>query len=321
MGLSPIGVGCWALGGSGWQFSLGPQDEKDTIALVHAALDFGVNWIDTAGVYGFGRAGQVVARALRFAGKRPYIFAKVGVRWREDGSLYNSLKADSVAEEVELALRRWAVEAIDLCQIHWPEPEGEIEEGWETLARLREQGKVRWIGVSNCSVGQMKRLQNIAPITSLQPHYSMLARKVEAQILPYAKASGIGVISYSPMGSGLLTGTMSREAVKNLPSDDVRRQFTQFREPRLSRNLRLVELLREIGRGHNVSPGVIAVAWVLHNHAVTGAIVGCRGPGEMEEIAPALHFELSQFEYETIENFFRSTPWILSSIRARLLTA
>ena len=319
--LSPIGIGAWALGGDGWHYSLGPQDDKDSIALIHSAVDFGINWIDTAGVYGYGRAGRTIARALKSVSKRPYIFMKVGVRWHEDGSLYNSLRADSLIEEVELALRRWDIETLDLCQIHWPQPEREIEEGWETLARLREQGKIRWIGVSNFSVAQMKRVQNIAPITSLQPPYSALARNIEAQVLPFTQSNGIGVISYSPMCSGLLTGTLTAEAVNELPAEDARRRLVQFREPRLSRNLRLVELLCELGRSHNVSPGVIAVAWVLHNSAITGAIVGCRNQREMEEVAPALEFRLSQSEYEAIRSFHKSMRWILSSMRARLLDA
>ena len=319
--LSPIGFGTWAIGGSGWKYSLGPQDDNESIAAIHCALDLDINWIDTAPVYGLGHSMELVARAVKSAGKKPYIFAKCSVRWHEDGSLYNSLKAESVAEEVEAMLRCLGVETLDLCQVHWPEPENEIEEGWEALTRLREQGKIRWIGVSNFSVKQMKRVQKIAPITSLQPPYSMLNRDIEAEILPLAQANGIGVISYSPMGSGLLTGSMTAETVAALPADDWRRKINQFRGPRLSRNLRLVQLLREIGNGHGVSPGVVAVAWTLHHPAITAAIVGWRSVKEGKELAPVLHFRLSQDEYERIGRFLKSIRWYVSSIYGRLAPA
>jgi aryl-alcohol dehydrogenase-like predicted oxidoreductase len=230
------------------------------------------------------------------------------MRWRDDRSIYNSLKADSLAEEVEASLRRLGLETIDLYQVHWPNPDDEIEEGWEALTRLREQGKLRWIGVSNFSVEQMKRAQKIAPITSLQPPYSMLRRAVEAEILPFAQANGIGVINYSPMVSGLLTGKMTAARAAALPADDWRRRNAEFNEPNLSRNLRLVELLREIGNGHGVSPGVVAVAWTLHHPAITAAIVGGRSAKQVEETAPALRFRLSREEYETIGKFLASMP-------------
>jgi len=312
--LSPVGFGTWAIGGSGWKYTVGPQDDNDSIAAIHSALDLGINWIDTAALYGLGHSLELVARALKSAAKKPYIFIKCSVRWRSDGSLYNSLKAGSVAEEVEASLRSLGVETIDLCQVHWPEPENEIEEGWEALARLRAQGKIRWIGVSNFSVKQMKRAQKIAPITSLQPPYSLLSHKIEREILPFAQANGIGVISYSPMGSGLLTGSMTAETVAALPADDWRREICQFREPRLSRNLRLVQLLREIGEGHGVSPGVVAVAWTLHHPAINGTIFGCRTAKEVRELAPALYFRLSEDEYERIGKVLRSIRWYLSLI-------
>lgn len=231
------------------------------------------------------------------------------MRWLRDGSLFNSLKAASLTEEVEDSLRRLAVEAIDLYQVHWPEPDGDIEEGWETLARLREQGKIRWIGVSNFSVAQMKRAQRIAPVTSLQPPYSLLRRDIEVNILSFAVANDIGVINYSPMASGLLTGEMTAESIAALRADDWRRKHAQFAWPLLSRNLRLVEILREIGAAHNVSAGVVAVAWTLHRPAITGAIVGLRSVREVEEIAAALEFELSQDEYDRIGAFLSSLAW------------
>ena len=306
MQLTPIGFGAWAVGGGDWQYSWGPQDDNDSIAAIHRALDLGVNWIDTAAIYGLGHSEEVVGRAVKSSPHKPYIFTKCSMRWHADRSIYNSLKAASLTEEVEASLRRLHVEAIDLYQIHWPNPDIEIEEGWEALARLREQGKIRWIGVSNFSVDQMKRAQKIAPITSLQPPYSMLRRAVEEEILPFAEDNGIGVINYSPMVSGLLTGKMTAARAAALPADDWRRGNVEFKEPNLSRNLQLVELLREIGNGHGVSPGVVAVAWTLHHPAITAAIVGGRSAKQAEEMGPALRFRLSQKEYETIGKFLAS---------------
>jgi aryl-alcohol dehydrogenase-like predicted oxidoreductase len=230
------------------------------------------------------------------------------MRWHKDRSIYRSLKAGSLAEELEGSLRHLGVETIDLYQIHWPDPEDELDEGWKALARFREQGKIRCIGVSNFSVGQMKRVLKIAPITSLQPPYSMLRRAVEEEILPFAQANGIGVINYSPMVSGLLTGAMTAARIAALPADDWRRRGVEFTEPRLSRNLRLVELLREIGSGHDVSSGVVAVAWTLHNPAITAAIVGGRSGRQVEGLAPALIFRLGEDEYARINAFLTANP-------------
>ena len=306
--ITPIGFGAWAVGGGDWQYSWGPQDDNDSIAAIHRALDLGVNWIDTAAIYGLGHSEEVVGRAVKSSPHKPYIFTKCSMRWRDDHSIYNSLKADSLAEEVEASLRRLRADTIDLYQVHWPNPDDEIEEGWAALARMREQGKLRWIGVSNFSVEQMKRALKIAPITSLQPPYSMLRRAVEAEILPFAQANGIGVINYSPMVSGLLTGKMTAARAAALPADDWRRRNVEFNEPNLSRNLRLVELLREIGNGHGVSPGVVAVAWTLRNPAITAAIVGGRSAKQVEDMAPALRFRLSQEEYETVDRFLDTIP-------------
>ena len=298
--LTPIGFGAWAIGGGNWEFAWGPQDDNASIVAIHRALDHGVNWIDTAAIYGLGHSEEMVGRALKTTGHKPYVFTKCSMRWNADRSIYRSLKADSVREELENSLRRLGVETVDLYQIHWPNPEEEIEEGWETLARLKEQGKIRWMGVSNFSVDQMKRAQKIAPITSLQPPYSMLRRAIEQEVLPFAKANGIGVINYSPMVSGLLTGKMTAERVAALPADDWRRRAVEFNEPRLSRNLRLVELLREIGAGHGVGPGVVAVAWTLHHPAITAAIVGGRSDEQVDGLAPALTFRLSDAEFARI---------------------
>jgi aryl-alcohol dehydrogenase-like predicted oxidoreductase len=307
--LTSIGFGAWAIGGGNWEFGWGPQDDDQSVAAIHCALDLGVNWIDTAAVYGLGHSEEVVGRALKsHAGQRPLIFTKCSMRWHADRSIYHSLKAGSLAEELEGSLRRLGVETIDLYQIHWPNPEDEIEEGWAQLTRFREQGKIRWIGVSNFSVEQMKRVQKIAPITSLQPPYSMLRPAIEREILPFAAANNIGVINYSPMVSGLLTGSMTAERIAAFPTDDWRRRAVEFNEPRLSRNLRLVELLREIGNGHCVSPGVVAVAWTLHQPAITASIVGGRSSQQVEGLAPALHFRLSQEEFDRIQSFLVANP-------------
>ncbi|MGH9599801.1 MAG: aldo/keto reductase [Terracidiphilus sp.] len=307
MALTPIGFGAWAIGGGDWQYSWGPQDDNDSIAAIHRAIDLGVNWIDTAAVYGLGHSEEVVGKALKSASRRPYIFTKCSLRWRQDRSIYNSLRAASLAEELEASLRRLGVETIDLYQMHWPNPEAEIEEGWEALARLREQGKIRWAGVSNFSVEQMKRAQKIAPITSLQPPYSMLRRAIEGEILPFAQANGIGVINYSPMLSGMLTGKMTAARIAALPADDWRRKSPEFNEPRLGRNLRLVEVLRGIGNAHGVSPGVVAVAWTLHHPAITAAIVGGRNATQVEGTSPALDFRLGEDDYNRINAYLASS--------------
>ncbi|HEY6489989.1 MAG: aldo/keto reductase [Terracidiphilus sp.] len=303
--LTPIGFGAWAIGGGNWEFAWGPQDDDASIAAIHRALDLGVNWIDTAAIYGLGHSEEMVGRALKTSSHKPYVFTKCSMRWHADRSIYRSLKAKSLTDELEESLRRLGRETIDLYQIHWPNPDEEVEEGWETLARFREQGKVRWIGVSNFSVEQMKRAQKIAPITSLQPPYSMLRRAIEMEVLPFALANGIGVINYSPMLSGLLTGKMTAERVTALPADDWRRKAVEFNEPRLSRNLKLVALLREIGDAHNVAPGVVAIAWTLRHPAITAAIVGGRSGEQVEGVAPALGFRLDDAEFERIHQFLQ----------------
>jgi len=307
--LTPIGFGAWAIGGGNWEFAWGQQDDNESIEAIHRALDLGINWIDTAAIYGLGHSEEMVGKALKgYSGPKPYVFTKCSMRWHADRSIYRSLKAASVREEAEASLRRLQVETIDLYQIHWPNPEDEIEEGWETLARLKAEGKVRWIGVSNFSVAQMERVQKIAPITSLQPPYSMLRRAIEQEQLPFAETHGIGVINYSPMASGLLTGAMTAERVAAFPEDDWRRRAVEFNEPRLSRNLRLVDLLRAIGNDHNVNPGVVAVAWTLYHRAVTAAIVGGRSAVQVEGLAPALHFRLSEDEFARINAFLDANP-------------
>ena len=306
MHLTPIGYGAWAIGGGNWEFAWGAQDDDESVRTIERALDSGINWIDTAAIYGLGHSEEVVAKALKNSPHKPYVFTKCSMRWFPDRRIYRSLKAGSLQEEIEDSLRRLRVDAIDLYQIHWPNPEDELEEGWEMLAKLKEQGKVRYIGVSNFNVAQMKRVQKIAPITSLQPPYSLLRRDIEAEILPFCKQNNIGVINYSPMVSGLLTGKMTAERVKNLPEDDWRRRSPNFNEPKLSKNLKLVELLREIGRQHGVEPGVVAIAWTLRHPAITAAIVGARRPDQIDGILPAAKFRLNEGEIARIEKFLSS---------------
>ena len=304
--ITPIGYGAWAIGGGNWEFAWGAQDDEESIKTIERALDAGINWIDTAAVYGLGHSEEVVAKALKRSGKKPYVFTKCSMRWDKDRQIFRSLKAKSLEEELEGSLRRLGVETIDLYQIHWPNPEEEIEEGWETLARFQKEGKVRYIGVSNFNVEQMKRAQKIAPITSLQPPYSMLRRAIETEILPYCEANNIGVINYSPMVSGLLTGKMTAERVANMPADDWRRRNVNFQEPQFSKNMKLVELLRKIGRSHGVEPGVVAIAWTLRKPEVTAAIVGARRPDQVDGVLPAATFRLSEAEIARIEEFLRA---------------
>jgi aryl-alcohol dehydrogenase-like predicted oxidoreductase len=304
--ITPVGFGAWAIGGSGWQFAWGAQDDNDSIAAIHRALELGVNWIDTAAVYGLGHSEEIVARAVRgWSGARPYIFTKCGLRWDAKGNVQKVLARESIRWEVENSLRRLQVDVIDLYQIHWPpEPDSpQLEEGWSTLAELKREGKVRWMGVSNFNVKQLRRAKAIAPVTSLQPPYSLINRGIEEDILPYCLREGIGVIVYSPMASGLLTGAMTHERAAKLPKDDWRSSDPEFREPRLSRNLELVERLREIAQRHGRSPGEVAIAWTLRNPAVTGAIVGARNARQANGVMRAGELRLSDKEINEIEEF------------------
>jgi aryl-alcohol dehydrogenase-like predicted oxidoreductase len=301
--ITSIGIGSWAIGGAGWQFGWGAQDDNDSVAAIRAGLERGINWIDTAAVYGFGHSEEMVAEAIRDTRTRPYVFTKCGRLGRPDGSIYGSLTSKSVRKECEDSLRRLKVDTIDLYQVHWPDPEPEIEDGWTEMAKLQQEGKARWIGVSNFNVAQMKRAQTIAPVTSLQPPYSLVRPAVETDILPYALSQNIGVIVYSPMGAGLLTGKMTRERAAGLAEDDWRKRNIEFQEPRLSSNLELVELLRKIGQRHGRTPGEVAIAWALKNPAVTAAIVGVRRPDQVAGIAGALEFRLSAAEIGELEHF------------------
>lgn len=300
--ITRIGIGAWAMGGGAWQWAWGPQNDDDSISAIHEALDHGVNWIDTAAVYGLGHAEEVVARAIRGRTPRPYVFTKCASVWDSDGRISASLKAASIRRECEASLRRLNLDVIDLYQIHWPEPAADIEEGWAEMARLKEEGKVRYIGVSNFNVEQMQRAQQIAPITSLQPRYSLIARDIEYSVLPFAMENGIGVIVYSPMYSGLLSGAMTRERIAKFAFDDWRRYDPNFHEPLLSRNFASTELLREIGDHHGRSAGEIAIAWTLAHPAVTAAIVGVRSAEQVRGVIGAGDFRLTTTELDELEN-------------------
>ncbi|MCC7176672.1 MAG: aldo/keto reductase [Bryobacterales bacterium] len=306
--ITPIGVGAWAMGGGGWQFAWGPQDDRESVEAIHAALDAGINWIDTAAVYGLGHSEEVVARALEGRSGRPYVFTKCERVWDETGKIGGSLKRDSIRREAEASLRRLKVDVIDLYQIHWPQPDEDIEEGWTAMAELQREGKVRWIGLSNFSRSQMERAARIAPITSLQPPYSIVSPEIEDAELPYCQEHSIGVLAYSPMRSGLLSGKMTRERIAQMPADDFRPRTPHFQEPKLTRNLRLVELLREIGARHGCSPGEVAVAWTLRHPAVTAAIVGLRSRAQFEGIRKAIQFRLAQEEIGEISRFMAENP-------------
>jgi aryl-alcohol dehydrogenase-like predicted oxidoreductase len=301
MQITRIGFGAWAIGGGGWEFGWGPQEDGESVAAIHRALELGVNWIDTAAGYGFGRSEEVVGRALEGLDARPYVFTKCSLLEGPDRRVMHSLKRDSIMREAHASLERLGLDAIDLYQIHWPNPEPDIEEGWGALAELREQGLVRHIGVSNFDVEQLRRIRQIAPVETLQPQYSLIVRGAERELLPFCEREGIGVIVYSPMSSGLLTGKMTRERIAAMPDDDWRRDDARFNEPQLSRNLELVERLSAVAGRHNTTPGAVAIAWTLRNAAVDGAIVGFRAPGQVDPLIDAGSLELIDDDLATIE--------------------
>lgn len=305
--ITPIGVGAWAMGGANWAFTWGPQDDNESVAAIRTAIEKGINWIDTAAVYGLGHSEEVVAQAVQGLSPRPYVFTKCARVWNEQRQIGKSLKADSIRRECEASLRRLKIDCIDLYQMHWPEPDEDIEEGWTTMAKLREEGKVRWIGVSNFSVSQLQRIEKIAHPTSLQPPYSMLVRGAEENVLPYCLDNGIGVIVYSPLRNGLLSGGMTRERVEGFAADDFRRRVPDFQEPALTRNLQVADLLKQIGKRHGRTAGEAAIAWTLRSPAVTGAIVGMRSPAQAEGIIGAMDFRLSPKEIDEIETSLHAT--------------
>ena len=299
--ITRVGFGAWAIGGGGYDWGWGAQDDQESIAAIHHALELGVNWIDTAAQYGFGHSEEVVGRALAGLDERPFVFTKGGQPEGPGRTTVQSLRRDSLRRELEGSLTRLGLDAVDLYQIHWPKPEDEIEEGWSTLVELRDEGLVRHIGVSNFSVEQLRRIQQIAPVETLQPPYSLIAREAEREILPFAEREGIGVIVYSPMGSGMLTGAMTRERIASLADDDWRKHDPRFQEPGLSEHLALVERMRAVAERHQTSIGAVAIAWTLTNPAVDAAIVGFRRPGQVDPIVGAAGLELSDDEVAEIE--------------------
>jgi aryl-alcohol dehydrogenase-like predicted oxidoreductase len=299
--ITRMGVGAWAIGGGGWEFGWGPQEDEESIAAIHRALEHGINWIDTAAAYGFGRSEEIVGRALQGSSQRPYVFTKCSLLEGPGRRVEHSLKRESILREADDSLRRLGVEAIDLYQIHWPNPDPDIEEGWSALAELKEQGLVRHIGVSNFDTQQLRRIQGIAPVETLQPQYSLIERDVESHLLPYAEREGIGVIVYSPMGSGLLTGKMTERRIAELPDDDWRKRDERFQEPQLSANLALVARLRAVAERYDTTPGAVAVAWTLRHPAVDGAIVGFRRPDQVDGVIVAAGLELSDEDATEIQ--------------------
>ena len=302
--LTRVGYGAWAIGGAGWEFSWGEQDDADSVAAILCSLDLGANWIDTAAVYGTGHSEEIVAKALKqWTGKRPYVFTKCVLRWDENRKVYQDHSAASIREECEDSLRRLQTEIIDLYQMHWPPKDNgpELEEAWRAMSELKTEGKVRWIGVSNFDPSQLERAAKIAPLTSNQPPYNVIRRKIEEENLPYCLKQGIGVISYAPMASGLLTGAMTRERAASLSPDDFRSRNPEFKEPKLSRNIELVERLRKVGARHGRGPGEVAIAWVLRHPAITGAIVGARNAKQAEGVMGAGELKLTAEEIAEIE--------------------
>jgi aryl-alcohol dehydrogenase-like predicted oxidoreductase len=301
--ITVMGLGAWAIGGE-WRFGWGPQDDAESMAAIRRAVELGINWIDTAPAYGLGHSEEIVGRALKemSPGDRPYVFTKCSLVWDESGTVSHNLRPQSIRREVEGSLKRLGVERIDLYQIHWPLwPGGEagydpgpLEEGWEAMAALRREGKIAHAGVSNFDEAQLRRIQQIEPPTSLQPPYSLLRREIEDGLLPFCQANNIGVIVYSPMQSGLLTGKMTRERIASLPATDWRRAARYFKEPTLTRALTLVERLEEVSARYGRTPGEVAIAWTLRHPAVTAAIVGARRPQQVDELVGAASLQLNE---------------------------
>lgn len=312
--LTTIGLGTWAIGGP-WAFGWGPQDDQASVRAIHQALDLGINWIDTAAVYGLGHAEEIVARALTDRPGQVLVATKCGLRWRQDGSIYGSLAAQSVRQEVEDSLRRLGVETIDLYQIHWPNPDADIEAAWTTLAELQGEGKIRFPAVCNFSSAQMRRAQAIHPVASLQPPYSMLQRQIEHEILPYCKDHGIGVVVYSPMQRGLLTGKITPERMARMDPSDYRTRSPMFREPELPLHLAFVEKLSALAAELGRTPAQLAIAWTLRRSEVTAAIVGSRRPGQAAETVPAAGYDPGEDVWNRVDEWLMEHDRVLAEVR------
>lgn len=302
--ITEIGYGAWAIGGSGWEFGWGVQNDKYSKEAIIKALDMGVNWIDTAAVYGLGHSEEIVAETLEeYSGEKPYVFTKCSLVWDSEGNVKRNHNPESIRKECENSLRRLKTDVIDLYQIHWPPFDGndEIKGAWEMMQKLKEEGKIRYAGVSNFDVEQIKICEEIAPVTSLQPPYSLINRKYEHEVLPYCKERNIGTIIYSPMGSGLLTGKMTRERISNLPDDDWRKKSKMFNEPMLSENFAIVAKMKAVAEKHKAHPGEIAIAWTLSNPNVTAAIVGARNAKQVAEVFKAYKISLDNEDFRMLE--------------------
>lgn len=299
--ITSVGVGAWAMGGNNWLYGWGWQDDELSIKAIHKAIDSGINWIDTAAIYGLGHSEEVVAKALKGMHEKPFVFTKCELRWNDKGEIYGCLKKDSIKQECEASLKRLQTEIIDLYQIHWPDPDPDIEEGWEALQELKREGKIKYAGVSNFNVSQMERIAKIAPISSLQPPYSLCQPEAEKEIIPYCENNNIGVIVYSPMMSGLLSGKMTRERINNLPDDDWRKRYPEFQEPKLSKNLKIVEKLKDIGKNYGLEAGAVAIAWTLRLSGVTGAIVGVRNPEQVNLLISVENISLTKEEIDELD--------------------
>ncbi len=305
--LTTIGIGTWAIGGGDWSFGWGDQDEREAVEGILRGVELGVNWIDTAAIYGEGASEELVGRALRELKtvERPLVATKCGRIMREDGTVFGRLKKESVVAECEASLRRLGVDCIDLYQIHWPDPDEDVEEAWSVMLDLKGQGKVREIGVSNHSVAQLERLRAIHPVASLQPPYSMLNREVEEVLLPYCEEHAVGVVCYSPMMKGLLTGSFTSERAKSLSEKDHRSRDPKFTPPQLELNLEVVETIRPLAEEAGRPIAQLALAWVLCRAGVTSAIVGVRNPSQIEQTAGGGDWVLREGELEVIEGALR----------------
>jgi len=314
--LTTVGLGTWAMGGP-WQFGWGPQNDNEAIAAISAALDEGINWIDTAPVYGLGHSEELIAKALKQTRQKPLIATKCGLLWNEKKEKVGCLKRKSIRQECHASLKRLRVEVIDLYQMHWPDPQEDIEQAWEEMAKLAEQDKVRYLGVSNFNIEQIKRLQKIYPVASLQPPYSMLHREAEDELLGFCARNNIGVLAYSPMQRGLLTGKFSHERLASLPLDDHRRWNPDFQEPQFTATLELVEQLKEIAQRNGRTLAQLAISWVLRQPEVTAAIVGARRPQQIAETAPASDWNLSQEDIEQIEQLLTERQAKINTVQTK----